>query len=55
MNKPSSRDRFPKARVYGSIVKKYYPLQEIDPTRTYDVGEMTHFKVGLLFGIVHLN
>jgi len=55
MKETNSRNRFPKAKVYGSIVKKYYPLQKVDPNRIYDVNEMTHFKLGLLFGIVHLN
>ena len=55
MKEANSRNRFPRAKVYGSIVKKYYPLQNVDRTKIYDLKELTHFKLGLLFGIVHLN
>jgi len=45
----------PKARVYGSIVKKYFLKEDIDPSKEYDPHKMLDFKVGFLFGVVHLN
>jgi len=55
MGKSDTSKYKPKARVYGTLTKKYIPLKELKPDEVYDEQDIIDFQIGLIFGIIHEN